>query len=60
MKRKKSDEIILEPNNIPEYKSFYFYDYNLNNTKVFNDLGHISKNVYNLGLYSIQIIKFFI
>jgi hypothetical protein len=60
MKRKKSDEIILEPNNVTEYKSFYFYDYNLNNTKVFNDLGHISKNIYNLGIYSIQIIKFFI
>ena len=59
MKRKKTDEIILEPNNIPEYKSFYFYDYNLNNTKAFNNLGHISKNVYNLGLYSIQIFNCF-
>jgi IS605 OrfB family transposase len=50
---------IIEPPDKPEYKSFYYYDYNKLHNKIFNQLGVISKNIYNIGLYSIQIFNFF-
>lgn len=59
---KKTDNIPnknIEPPDKPEYKSFYYFDYNKLNNKIFNELGKISKNIYNLGLYSIQVFNFF-
>lgn len=49
----------IEPPDKPEYKSFYYYDYDEYHHKIFNELGKISKNIYNLGLYSIQVFNFF-
>ena len=56
-----------EPNNVkqfyvqdkPEYKCFSFFDNDPFHYKIYNELGKISKNVYNLSIYSIQVFNYF-
>ncbi len=49
----------VKPSDKPEYKSFSYFSYDKLNNDIFYKLGKISKNVYNLGLYSIQIFNLF-
>jgi len=59
MKKEKLAKLNVEPPDKVEYKTFYYYDHDENHNKVFNELGKISKNIYNLTLYCIQIFNFY-
>lgn len=59
MKKEKLNTFNIEPPDKVEYKTFYYYDYDEHHIKVFNELGKISKNIYNLTLYCIQIFNFY-
>ena len=43
----------------PEYKCFYFYDNDPFHYKIYKELGKISKNIYNISIYSIQVFNYF-
>jgi len=43
----------------PKYKCFTFYDYNPLHLQIFQELGKISKNIYNTTIYSIQVFNYF-
>ncbi len=59
MKKQKVETFNAEPPDKPEYKSFYYYLHNPLQKEIFNYLGGISKNIYNTGLYSIQVFNLF-
>ena len=62
IKKKKEDIINKYEFNIQEkskYKCFSFYDNDPLHCQIFKELGKISKNIYNISIYSIQVFNYF-
>lgn len=57
--KKKDIDISFNYQKKPSYKCLCYYDYNNRHTQIFRELGKISKSVYNLSIYSIQIFNYF-
>jgi len=53
------DILTFDQPKISDYKCFTYYDNDQFHHKIFNELGKISKNIYNLSIYSIQIFNLF-
>jgi hypothetical protein len=63
MGKKKKDTDLFDDYNAPKlaesYKTLTYFDNDQLHFKLFNYLGHISKNIYNSSIYCIQVFNKF-